>query len=185
MCYSDGMFYVYRLTFPDAKIYIGCTCDPRQRAATHKGSPKSGQQGSVPQAIAEHGMPTMEILQTGERKEMLALERATIAALRSDDPDIGYNVGFALKSQRIKATLAKSEKAPGAHQKLADLNKARAGKPLAWRHRAKLYGKRKPNSPETREKKRLAALNRSPEHRAKLKAAWKARHSENSKNSIV
>lgn len=98
------MTVLYLLTFPNGKRYVGITDGiVRQRIACHKRA-----KSVVGAALRLYGDPKVELLAKGSRKRMAALERRTIAKLKTRLP-AGYNVaegGEGFSRDQIKALWA-------------------------------------------------------------------------------
>ncbi|AMY67378.1 hypothetical protein [Frigidibacter mobilis] len=88
-----GWKVVYKITWPNGKIYIG---SDRTDAITYFGSPDKRLLGrDFPTREDRRCMTvTREILwesQTASVSEVLAVERTMILRFRSNEPEVGYN----------------------------------------------------------------------------------------------
>ena len=86
------MEYIYKITSPSGKSYIGRTKDLNDRMAQHKYEAKKNRKKStIYKAIRKYGWDNMkvEILEMGSSKDIEALEEKHI--LESNSLKIGYN----------------------------------------------------------------------------------------------
>ena len=148
-------YYLYSLTFPNRKRYIGYTMRPRGRMQSHK-SPGCNPTSLVRRAISKFGLPKMQVLCVGRRKYIATLEAKAIEAFKTYLPKYGYNgmiggVHTQATRANIKAALAKSKAFVAVRQRIGGWNK---GIPHSAEHRAKIgaYHRGKPKSAEQRAK---------------------------------
>lgn len=199
------MHILYKLVFASGKAYIGQTArNMNTRIAQHKRAVKSGSQLPVHCAWRKYGEPEISVIAEFETQDQLhAAEKAAIIAVGTLAPQ-GYNVAYGgetapSKNPDVAAKISK--KATG--RKYSDVSswveastqrwkneeyrkKVSDGLKATWtdERRAdrsaqakKLWQERKASgyamSDETKQK--LATYERTPEARAKMSAAAKAR----------
>lgn len=165
---------VYKLTSPSLKVYIGQTVDFDRRMVEY-GYGRCRAQRHLYSAILKYGWDnfTKEVIAPAYSKaELDQLEVDTIALFRADDPSYGYNLsrGGTGGQAGLKHTAASRAKMSAAHRNLP---------PRSAETRAKISAARRnsqPISEDTRVKMSASHRNPSPETRAKMSAAAKARH---------
>lgn len=172
------IFFVYRLTFSNGKVYIGMSktdakglCTKRFRE--HERSARSGSKNPVHFAWRKHGAPTQTILSRhATREECAAAEMAAIQSHKALNPAVGYNLAAggeglnAPSGSRIHALMR--EKVWGNPERCAKISAALKGRPVCAES---LEGfKAWIASPHGREQRRQIARDMwsNPEHRATI-----------------
>lgn len=199
------MHILYKLVFASSKAYIGQTArNMSTRIAQHKRSVKSGSQLPVHCAWRKYGEPEISVIAEFETQEQLhAAEKAAIIAVGtlapqgynvahggetapSKNPDVAAKIAAKATGRKFDDTSAWSDAALKLWQDADYREKVSTGLKAAWtdEKRSKrsqfikdVWEKRKEAgylmSEET--KKKLATYERTPEARAKMSAAAKAR----------
>lgn len=92
------MWTVYLLTFPDKKIYVGCTKNLKLRMSRHysnvKGYERAGRHlSAVQQAFKKfgEGVQLQVLTEVSTEGEARFHEELFIVQLKATDPSIGYN----------------------------------------------------------------------------------------------
>lgn len=176
---------LYKMTFPNGKVYVGITNDFARRMRAHKSASLKYQQ-PVCRAIAKHGWSNIsrEIIVIGPYHYIRQLESSAIVIFNARIPD-GYNVGeggeFAPSlAPEVRAKISKAN----AGKKVTPERRAQHAEimRLKWQdpeYRAKTIAATLGNrrSDETKKKQSVARLGIkfSDEHRAKLSAARKGK----------
>jgi len=144
---------LYRLTFPNGKIYIGQTVRTMEiRLSQHKTSAGAGSLLPVHCAWRKHGEPSVSIIgKYNTPEELHAAEIAAIASMKARAPN-GYNISFGGE--------VPPSKCPEVAQKISDKAKGR-----------------KINNTERR-KEIARELWQSDDYRAKKSASTKAKWSD-------
>lgn len=204
--------YVYKLTFPNGKIYIGKADDPRRRFLAHKGHVRNGKAGLLYNAWRKHGAPGMTILdECNSPEEAFSREVVRIAEFSSNDPDVGYNSTrggdglFALsteavvKRNRNAAIAAKIRWADPKHREAAAERNRNAFHTEDGRKRRSIASKAHKAKPEVKKaysermkkivadprfKAELKKRMRDPAEQAKRQAAQKAKFEELKKDPM-
>lgn len=86
--------FIYKLTAPDGKVYIGQTVDLKRRLSEYKrGDVKK--QPALRKSLENFGFDTheVEVLFSGPltKQELNAMERAYIRKYNSENPSVGLN----------------------------------------------------------------------------------------------
>jgi len=84
------LYYIYKLTFPNGKVYIGQTGNFKARMREHKNSKANY---TVSRAIRKYGWENIQteiLLTCGAQIDMY--ERQYIRLLKSNEKELGYNV---------------------------------------------------------------------------------------------
>mgnify|MGYP007100070939 CR=1 FL=1 len=105
MVYTLSMPHIlYKLTFPNGKIYIGQTVRKMQtRFSQHRKSAAGGSLLPVHCAWRKHGDPSVEIMaEYGSHQELHAAEIAAIRTLNARVPN-GYNLSYGGETAPSKA----------------------------------------------------------------------------------
>jgi len=95
---------IYKLTFPNGKIYIGQTCNFRQRMWQHKGCSfnftKKDSEFPVAFAIRKYGWENVqkEVIQRCTEGRINFWERKLIKELKANNRKFGYNIALGGKS---------------------------------------------------------------------------------------
>lgn len=89
----DTTFYVYKITYPDGKIYVGVDWGRGCSVVTYMGSPTDIDKNFWHLCkVGETITIKKEILWTGDNKDAAqAKEREFIAKFDSTNPNFGYN----------------------------------------------------------------------------------------------
>lgn len=86
--------FIYKVTAPDGKVYIGQTVDLKRRLSEYKRG-SVGKQPALQKSLKNFGFETheVEVLFSGPltKKELNAMERAYIRKFDSENPDRGLN----------------------------------------------------------------------------------------------
>jgi hypothetical protein len=199
------MHILYKLVFASGKAYIGQTARNMSiRIAQHKRSVKSGSQLPVHCAWRKYGEPEISVIAEFETQDQLhAAEKAAIIAVGtlapqgynvayggetapSKNPDVAAKIAAKATGRKFDDTSAWSDAASKLWQDADYREKVSAGLKAAWTNEKRskrsqfikdVWEKRKEAgysmSEET--KKKLATYERTPEARAKMSAAAKAR----------
>lgn len=88
------MYYLYSISFPNTKRYIGITDNPSRRLATYKSNARKGStKQKVLTAIRKYGIENLklQILVIGEKEYIRDLERKAIEAYGTRIHQFGYN----------------------------------------------------------------------------------------------
>lgn len=176
---------LYKLTFPDGKIYIGITNDFSRRMRAHKGASLRNTH-PVCRAIAKFGWDNVnkETLVVGEYHYVRKLESSAILAFNSRVPD-GYNVSqggeFAPSlAPEVRAKIAKANtgKITPIEQRQKQAESMRK-KWLEPEYREKVIsaatGNRRSDETKKKQSEARVGIKFSDEHRAKLSAARKGK----------
>jgi hypothetical protein len=85
---------LYRLVFPNGKLYFGITVSMTRRIHVHRHAAKQGFRTPVYQAIRKYGFENVrcECLVVGSKEYIADLEIRAIATFNTCDPRNGYNV---------------------------------------------------------------------------------------------
>ena len=93
---ANGQAYVYKITFPNGKIYIGCDWGKVQEVVTYFGSPtvrqKINDEHRHLEKVGEVVRIEKEILFIGTRREALQKEREFIKSYQATNLERGYNL---------------------------------------------------------------------------------------------
>ena len=92
--WTDNKNYViYKINFPNGKVYIGLTSDMKKRSNDHMSAARKGYRFLVCKAINKYkDSITFEILCNGKTYEDLyELEKGFIKQYKSFDTEFGYN----------------------------------------------------------------------------------------------
>ena len=86
---------LYRITFPNGKVYIGIARWPRSRFMAHLANAKKGVNLPIHRAIRKHGAEAivMEVLAVGKAEYIAELEARAITAFGARGKG-GYNVAI-------------------------------------------------------------------------------------------
>lgn len=89
------MHYLYELSFPNGKSYVGIAVNPRRRLGDHIRNARNGHQYPIHHAVRKHGSDSlvMRVLACGDADYIADLEIRAIAAFGSRFPH-GYNVAL-------------------------------------------------------------------------------------------
>ncbi len=177
------MGWIYCLTFPNGKQYVGLTTTPpARRFSRHKAAAANPENGSrLYLAWRKHGAPSLQVLAEFQNDELAAAEREYILALNSRIPH-GYNQGeggegpFGVAvSEETRRKISEAQKgkimSEVSRQRMAA---AKLGRRHSDAHRAAISAalKGKPKDPEAMAKTHAANVGRvhSAETRAKISA---------------
>lgn len=176
---------VYKLTFPNGKLYIGVSQNPRKRLNSHACA-----KSLVGRAVRKHGKPRLDVLLIAERGYCYKMEAGLTRAYNTVVPH-GYNMrpgghGGAGAKRTPEQNHRNSEGQRGktlseaTKEKLREI--ARDRPPISEVTRAKMQATRRENrqpiSEATRVKLRAAQRNRAPiteETRKRISEAAKRR----------
>lgn len=172
-----SIFFVYLLTFPNGKVYVGMSrTDARgldtNRYRQHACAARAGKQLPLYNAWRKHGAPEMSILSRhGDRATCALAEIEAIEAYESMDTSRGYNLmpgGEGLHAPPDSAIYALMRDRvwdnPAWRRKLSDALKGRP--PAQATREAQKAWRESPKGKAT-----LAAAARTPQRRAKVSAA--------------
>lgn len=177
------MGWLYCLTFPNGKQYVGLTtCSPARRFGRHKAAAANPENKSrLYQAWRKHGAPSLQVLVELPNNDLATAEREYIAAMNTRIPH-GYNqseggegaFGVAV-SEETRRKISEAQKgkvmSEASRQRMAD---AKRGRKQSETHRAAISAalKGKPKAPEAMAKTHAANVGRvhSAETRAKISA---------------
>lgn len=181
-------FYLYRLIFPNGKLYFGLTSNKSVRFVQHRYFANNGSKRPVAIAMRKHGLPRYDIVCIGTRDYITDLEAKAIIAFKTNINKFGYNrmIGPSHSEEtRAAMSAAKKGKTHKGHPSPMK-GKKRPPRSPEWSAKiaAGLKGKRKgmkgkPHSAEAKVKMRNAALGRkawnkgvkrTPTERAAIKA---------------
>lgn len=155
------MGYLYKLTFPNGKEYIGVTRKtPMERFRGHRQAARAGNKCPVYKAWRALGEPRVAVLAIVEDGDLMAMEIRAIAAFGTLTPG-GYNMTIGGESPPMTPEVARKISIANTNPSAETRAKMRAAKlALPPEHYKKIA-----------EKRRGCKL--SPEHRTKLSAALK------------
>lgn len=89
--------YVYKITAPDGRVYIGQTVDLKRRMSEYKRG-KSNKQPALHKSLQSYGFENheVEVLFSGSltKKELDVMEKAYIRKYNSENPQYGLNSTF-------------------------------------------------------------------------------------------
>lgn len=152
-------YFLYRLVFPNGKLYFGITNNPKRRFAEHERAANKGLR-PLYKAWRKHGAPLFEVLCKGCKKDICDAEIEHIAKFKTQDLKFGYNMSSGGEASSLGCI--RSEETRG---KIAA---AKIGTKLSEGTKEKL--RNKTTSAGTRKKMAAAKIGceLSPEHRNKV-----------------
>lgn len=157
-------YWLYRLQFPNGKIYLGISCAPAKRFSQHARRTITGSRLPVHCAFRKYGAENvlLELLCCGERKYIADLEVKMIAALLSQDRRYGYNVTPGGDLSPMTSKEVREKVSTAMRKRMADADEETKRRILAALH-----------SPESRAKNLLSI--RKPEVSAAKSAKLRGR----------
>ena len=184
--------FLYRLTFPNGKIYIGITRETlKRRVMRHIQYAREGRNYALSCAIRKYGETSFssEIIGGGNWDELKSLEIAEIKRLRAighglynmtDGGDGSLGVSLRVETKLKISSSLRGRKCSDEHRRR--VSEAQAGKTIPaevrekMRQAAKSRVARSPMSEEQKQKIRASLLGKkqTPEHIAKRVAARRA-----------
>lgn len=171
---------MYKLTFPNGKIYVGSTCDLQRRIYGHRSKSAAGKEYAVCRAWRVHGEPVVDVLENVPATEdLIAAEQRWLDELQPwASTGVGYNMSRLADRPDPELSRRANTGRVVSPATRAKISAARAG----WRHteesRARISASLQTNAAQTEHLRRLAEARRGqapgPETRAKLSAACSA-----------
>lgn len=184
-------YYLYKLKFPNGKIYVGMTISVVRRWRDHANDAASGSKLPVHVAMRKYGCENVEhmVLCIGERGYIASLEVKAIAAFDTLSHGNGYNIesggGAGPLSEQTKAKISAAhagKKLPRTPEWQAKLDAARRGQKRSIESRQRMSRGQKGRFRTPEELARMPVMARqkkmTPEYREKLRLASIARWSK-------
>lgn len=157
-------YFLYKLTFPNQKLYFGVTDNIPRRWKNHRCSPNSKGRSSIVNALRKYGPQNIkfEIIVIGNEDYILELEKAAIKKFKTQNRFYGYNVDAGgkpapMRQESCRKKLRLYYQKPENIAPLIARNKARKGEKRTLEQCLKLRGRKpwnlgKSPSQETRNK---------------------------------
>lgn len=165
------MKFLYQLQFPDGKLYIGASKNPKRRLNAHMVRSRTSRSEPVYQAIRQHGKPQLKILVCGTDDYIEDLEVKAIELYQTRDPGRGHNVLVGGKLSRLGL--------PGSMlgKTISEEGKRRISENSKGNTHSK--GKRMPEEAKIAISKALTGRKLSEETKKRMGEAWKLRRNKN------